>query len=328
MKKCVSCNKEIDDLYHQCPQCGGETFMQSGSSSDSASWYDSMAKQSEASTLVDKSVKLIMSGKFTEAEKVLKKAIVINPFNATAHSNMGGVFDRQGRFKEAIPWFEKALDLNPHLEGVPQALQKAKDQVNKSKRLERRKNIKGNVERIFNMKCPQCDYLLQEPEFECPKCHYEFEIEKIERAIEGNISPESVSNSNKIKKKSDLSEKDRYKPKKEKSKTIKTSFREKHEKLLMPIFLLFYGIIIAIPTIFLPKTDWAIKNDIEWYGILIGIFLIGVIISFLALPIYGFIKWASNLIKESQWYIILVIVAILFIIIMLIGFAKVFWFQE
>jgi Flp pilus assembly protein TadD len=90
-----------------------------------------MAKQSEAAKYVDQSVKLIRSGKFTEAEEVLKKAIEINPYNATAHGNMGGIFLRQGCPKEAIPWFMKALELNPNLEGVPEALQQAKDQAEK-----------------------------------------------------------------------------------------------------------------------------------------------------------------------------------------------------
>lgn len=126
MKKCVSCNKETEDLRHICPYCGGETFIQAGSAEDQLSWNDAMANQTKASKLVDQSVKLIMESKYKKAEKVLKKAIEINPYNATAHGNMGGIFLRQGRPKEAIPWLEKALELNPNIEGVPEALQQAK----------------------------------------------------------------------------------------------------------------------------------------------------------------------------------------------------------
>ena len=142
MKKCASCMKDVDDLCHQCPYCGGDTFIQSGSEADSSSLYESMEKQSEAAKLVDKSVILINAGKYNEAEKVLKEAIDINPYNATAHANMGGVFHRQRRLKEAVPWLEKAIELNPYIEGVPDALQEVRSQLERLEKRRKNKNLK------------------------------------------------------------------------------------------------------------------------------------------------------------------------------------------
>lgn len=91
---------------------------------------DGMQKQAEASRHVDQGAQFMMEGRYAEAEEELKKAIQVNPFNATAHGNMGGVFLKQERYEEAIPWLEKALELNPRLEGVPQALAQARATIN------------------------------------------------------------------------------------------------------------------------------------------------------------------------------------------------------
>ena len=126
MKECLSCHSQIEDLRHTCPQCGGTAFMQAGSGPDALPILDAMQKQAEAAQYVDRGAQFIMQGRYAEAERELKKAIEINPMNATAHGNMGGVFLRQGQPYEAIPWIEKALELDPRLEGVPQALAQAR----------------------------------------------------------------------------------------------------------------------------------------------------------------------------------------------------------
>ncbi|HUT92376.1 MAG TPA: tetratricopeptide repeat protein [Thermoguttaceae bacterium] len=127
IKKCLTCGKDVQGLRHTCPHCGGEAFMASGN--DVGSFIDAMGKQAEAKEHVDRGAELAMQGRYGEAEAELKKAIEINPTNATAHGNMGGVFLKSGRPKEAIPWLEKALELNPHLEGVSDALSHAKAQA-------------------------------------------------------------------------------------------------------------------------------------------------------------------------------------------------------
>ncbi len=129
MKECLSCHSPVEDLRHVCPRCGGTMFVQALSAQDALSALDAMQSQAEAAQHVDRSVQLILQGRYAEAESELKNAIKINPMNATAHGNMGSVFLRQGRPEEAIPWLEKALELNPRLEGVPEALAQARAAV-------------------------------------------------------------------------------------------------------------------------------------------------------------------------------------------------------
>jgi len=126
LKECLACHKQVENLQQTCPYCGGAAFVQAGAGNDSLSLLDSMQKQAEAAEHVDRGAQLIMQRHYAEAESELKKAIEINPLNATAHSNMGGVFLRQGQPEKAIPWLEKALELNPQLGGVAQALAQAR----------------------------------------------------------------------------------------------------------------------------------------------------------------------------------------------------------
>ena len=126
MKKCIKCDNEVEELTHVCPKCGGKTFIGSYSAEDALSALDTIKHQSEAAQHVDKSAELFITGRFEEAKKELETALKLNPMNPTAHGNMGVILLKQGKAKEAIPWLEKALQLNPDLEGIPQALSEAK----------------------------------------------------------------------------------------------------------------------------------------------------------------------------------------------------------
>ena len=132
-KICLSCEKEVHLLQHTCPHCRGTTFIAGGTGDEVDAMLDARERQEEAAQHVTRGALLIRQGRFKEAEQTLKKALDLNPMNATAHSNMGAVFFKQGRAQEAIPWLEKALALNPTLEGVPQALERAKNAVAQKK---------------------------------------------------------------------------------------------------------------------------------------------------------------------------------------------------
>jgi HEAT repeat protein len=125
-KQCLSCRKRVEFLRHTCPHCGGEAFAQAGTPEEAVAMLDAMQKQAEAKEHVDRAAQLLFEGSYVEAETELRAAIAINPLNATAHANMGGVFLRLERPGEAIPWLEKALELNPRIEGVSQALAQAR----------------------------------------------------------------------------------------------------------------------------------------------------------------------------------------------------------
>ena len=126
MKICLDCSKEVENLRHTCPHCGGGDFRAHGDADDIAELMSAFQQQDEASVHVTRGAHLCMEGQFSEAEAELKQAISINPLNATAHGNLGGVYLRSGRPEMAVPCLEKALELNPNLEGVPEALREAK----------------------------------------------------------------------------------------------------------------------------------------------------------------------------------------------------------
>lgn len=125
-KQCLLCQRPVELLRHTCPHCGGEAFAQAGTTEDSVAMLDAMQKQARAAEHVDRGARFLLDGMYTEAEAELRQAIAINPLNATAHANMGGLYQRLGRPGEAIPWLEKALELNPQIEGVSQALAEAR----------------------------------------------------------------------------------------------------------------------------------------------------------------------------------------------------------
>ena len=135
-KSCSLCGGDVHVLAHACPKCGDVGPLVGSIPANEL--QDILDKQSKARGLVDQSVVLIGQSCFDEAEQVLKQAQQINPYNACAFGNLGGVYSMQGRFEDAIPCFKKALALDPKLEGIPRALAKAK-----------RKTRKGLFQRIF-----------------------------------------------------------------------------------------------------------------------------------------------------------------------------------
>jgi HEAT repeat protein len=123
---CTGCRQEVETLRHICPHCGNALFWKAGTDEEAIAVLSDMKKQLEASEHVDCGGLLFLQGRYVEAELEFKKAIEINSMNATAHSNIGNIYMTKRRPKDAIPWLEKALELNPYLEGVSDALTEAR----------------------------------------------------------------------------------------------------------------------------------------------------------------------------------------------------------
>lgn len=130
-KTCAKCNGKVHVLTHVCPRCGDQGTLVGNIPQDELA--NVLSKQAEARSLVDQSMSFMQQGRFAEAEEVLKRAQAINPYNACAFGNMGGVYFLQGKFAEAIPWLEKALALDPTLEGIPGYLATAKQKTGQPK---------------------------------------------------------------------------------------------------------------------------------------------------------------------------------------------------
>lgn len=115
-KTCARCNGNVHVLAHVCPRCGDQGTLVASIPQQELSLI--LSTQSEARALVDESMVFMQQGRFADAERVLKRAQELNPYNACAFGNMGGVQFLQNRFSQAIPWLEKALALDPTLEGI------------------------------------------------------------------------------------------------------------------------------------------------------------------------------------------------------------------
>lgn len=75
----------------------------------------SLAKSTNAEALVDESKILIGKQKYGQAERVLKKAIKLNPHIAQARHNLGLVYARSGENAKALSEFDAAINLAPSM---------------------------------------------------------------------------------------------------------------------------------------------------------------------------------------------------------------------
>lgn len=126
MRKCLDCDADVHEGAYVCPKCGGGNLMGSYSPEDAQTMLDSMQSQLKAKEHVDRSAQLYVQNRLDEAVAELQAALKLAPLNPTAYGNMGAVLMKQGKPEEAIPWFEKALELNPGIEGGASALAQAK----------------------------------------------------------------------------------------------------------------------------------------------------------------------------------------------------------
>ena len=126
MIECVFCHQELEDLRYICPVCGNQDFMPSNPAEGSIADLDAMSKQVKAALHINQGFQLFREKRYDDATQELQKAIDVNPFNANAYSNIGCILIEQGDIHKSIPWFEKALEINPYLEGVSQTLRHVK----------------------------------------------------------------------------------------------------------------------------------------------------------------------------------------------------------
>ncbi len=66
------------------------------------------------------------AGHLEEAAARLRESLDYRPDDALLHSDFGALLARLGRFREAVPEFETALRLDPHLETARRNLQAAR----------------------------------------------------------------------------------------------------------------------------------------------------------------------------------------------------------
>jgi tetratricopeptide (TPR) repeat protein len=128
VKICINCKKKIELLRFRCPYCGSEAFstMPDQELIESMQGYQMLSQQH-----VDQGARLFKQGFFDQAQKEFLKSIEANPWNATAHGNIGMVLLRKNRPREAIKWFKKALKIDPRVPGGKEMIEEAQNQIHK-----------------------------------------------------------------------------------------------------------------------------------------------------------------------------------------------------
>lgn len=116
-KKCLECGSFYDLNRPACPKCGARESITSTSYEGILELLKSRKSQEEARDSVDEGARLLQQGDLQGARDAFEKALKINPNNPVAHSNLGALLCKMGSPGEGIPHLEKALDLDPRIEG-------------------------------------------------------------------------------------------------------------------------------------------------------------------------------------------------------------------
>ncbi|MBI3947604.1 MAG: tetratricopeptide repeat protein [Armatimonadetes bacterium] len=103
--KCKACGTEVSEDATYCTLCGVnlETGQRSDGDAPDSSVYPLLAAANLSR----------MRGNWDAAEQKCIEVLRLYPNNATAHSLLGDVYANQGRWEEAIQWYQLAADLDP-----------------------------------------------------------------------------------------------------------------------------------------------------------------------------------------------------------------------
>lgn len=126
MKRCLECNTQMNDDVFVCPNCGAKGSIGSYSGDEALAALDALSTANKAERIVDEGAALYMAGDQQGAIRKLHEALGVNPRSAMANFNMGYILLQQGKPADAVPWLEKALAIDPNIEGGPGALAEAR----------------------------------------------------------------------------------------------------------------------------------------------------------------------------------------------------------
>jgi Tfp pilus assembly protein PilF len=124
-KQCLECGEITDLLRFRCPHCSSESF----AVLEPELTDEMYGRQKRSQQHVDQGGRLFQQGLVDQALQEFHKAIEANPFNATAHGNIGVIYLRRGQAGKAQEWFEQALEIDPEVPGGRQMLSLAQEQL-------------------------------------------------------------------------------------------------------------------------------------------------------------------------------------------------------
>lgn len=154
IRQCNSCQAQYESKYTHCPTCGREDSSAVERTRAAASSYmEFLHEQGKMRDVFNTGVRAFLDGKFAEAEQAYKRTLELFPKDATVHGNMGHLLLAQGKIDAAIPWLEKALELNPLPAGMAlRQLFTVEDTLKLEDALERLRTVEGIPEMLDHAK--------------------------------------------------------------------------------------------------------------------------------------------------------------------------------
>jgi tetratricopeptide (TPR) repeat protein len=133
MKKCTSCSTSVEDNVQICPKCGSKILVSGHSTND---LIDALFEpEIIIAKHLNRSIEYYKSGKLREAISEIKNVLKMDSNHALGNARMGIFLLKMGKPQEAIPYLERALELNRNIEGLEGYLSEARSSQPKSNML-------------------------------------------------------------------------------------------------------------------------------------------------------------------------------------------------
>lgn len=124
----MQCGEVIELLRFRCPRCSSEMFDVASTGAEPELVDAALRRQQLSGQHVDQGGRLFQQGLADEALQEFKRSIEANPWNATAHGNIGVIFLRRDQLREALRWFERALEIDPTVPGAREMVERIRSQ--------------------------------------------------------------------------------------------------------------------------------------------------------------------------------------------------------
>jgi tetratricopeptide (TPR) repeat protein len=125
--ECLSCGHQYPVGLASCPQCGSrESISGAGTADDIDRLFDGLDAQQDSAGHSHKGGEYFMMGDFDNAAAEFLAAVEADPGSANDHENLGVTLCKLGRYAEAIPYLETALQLQPDKQTAAEFLSEAR----------------------------------------------------------------------------------------------------------------------------------------------------------------------------------------------------------
>ena len=117
-KMCFACDEIVDDKAPVCPKCDGHSFLRFAINETSVNKKENLDYH-----LVRAAEMYAFKHSFESILKEFQRAILRTPYDSTPYVLLGHILVEKKRYKDAIPWLEKAVTLHRNRQNHQKATQ-------------------------------------------------------------------------------------------------------------------------------------------------------------------------------------------------------------